>query len=500
MTSFLQIPVDILSRITFYTSGMDIGCLFLCCNKKLNHALIHGGVTHFVHILNPQDHDKTLHEDGFRWPSIVHKLQKLQKLTISINGSENYHFFDMEIISLECLFSSTTLTELRLYFNIRDELDLSCLKTVSSPTLRHLEVCFNRSDDMRQLQSFPPQLVYLSVDWQITDHNVALLPQGLKTLLFNESENFTDVGIQGLPNTITHLELYSMENDIHYSLTQLMITMNNTNNAYNTLTNASIKSLPSGLIVLNLGSNKDIDDDGIAHLPNTLKKLKLQWNRNVTDKGVALLPQVLEKIDLRRNRNLTDACIPDLPKTLKKLFLPLGVHLTDACVGFLPRTLEKIVLFQNTRFTDDAIGLLPRQLKHLNLASNEKFTDACVTFLPPTLTILEWNNNIHLTDQSIISLPRTITHLNLNANQNLTDACIPDLPPNLQEFQLCANIEFTDAGVALLPNSLTILNLAENRKLTARCVGDLPPGLIIFNSILKRQWSRYQRSQLGNTH
>jgi hypothetical protein len=237
------------------------------------------------------------------------------------------------------------------------------------------------------------------------------------------------------------------------------------------LSEASFRSLPSSLTILDVLENPNIFNETIAFLPRSLLHLTI-GSTHLSDACISSLPPHLMSLDLR-SQFISDSAIPMLPQSLVGLHLRNTNLLTDSNLHLLPSSLEKLSLTANTLMTDLGASVLPRSLKFLNLFSNNLITDKGMAVLPPTLTELWMPMNRQITDNCFASLSREIFVLCLSGISKVRPSSLVLLPPYLHRLHLDGASNLVPADLMTLPTTVARLRVTSaaraSEEVVARC-------------------------------
>ncbi len=178
----------------------------------------------------------------------------------------------------------------------------------------------------------------------------------------------------------------------------------------NSITTATLGSLPTSLTGLNVSFNS-----GITSLPSFSSYTSLQFLfcTNCSLTGLPNMPNSLQRLDCYSNQI---TALPNLSNTQITLLICLSNSIGSIPAGFLPSTIQTVEIQNNLL---NSIGSLPASLTKLNIEGNTTLTS--LPTLPNGLL------NIYLDPTHITSLPNCPPNLYIH-NQNNGDARI-NLPP-----------------------------------------------------------------------
>lgn len=136
----------------------------------------------------------------------------------------------------------------------------------------------------------------------IVDVNKVLsaLPRSITRLIIRSEDGIDELGVQGMPPHLTHLELVSNRTfpasafqHLPQWLSALSLPMNTR------IKPIELINLPSSVTSLRLSSNANFSDFHFSALPSQLDFLACVWNARITSNMLKYIPSKLHRMDLR---------------------------------------------------------------------------------------------------------------------------------------------------------------------------------------------------------
>jgi hypothetical protein len=306
------------------------------------------------------------------------------------------------------------------------------------------------------LKNLPPTLTTLKVaayGETLSNRDLfADLPRGLTTLEFwFDIKDSQEDGNQ-LPPNLSSLSIYELRANFNWfkklpnSVTKLDIS------AYAPL---DWKSLPPGLVELNVGFPSTVPSSALSQLPKCLQKLNVRVKGPFKDSDMAELPRSLTCFK-DFGKRLTHEGLKLAPPGLTDLSADVNVTHPDMISFFHPESVRMRLIEKKDNYVDDGnlifLNPLPLPLTLLSLTVHYMTDELCL-LLPPRLEYLELMGG-NLTARGAKIFP---TLKFLRRFTTTIDAIQDDVIPYLRHTPSLSFTESSDLkrdAVRLTPNSL----------------------------------------------
>lgn len=241
-----------------------------------------------------------------------------------------------------------------------------------------------------------------------------------------------------LPNSITHLDLSrtAVIDDIIKDLASRCPLLRVLSlKACSGITNASLQSLPRGVVELDL-SFTPVKDFSVLQEFKQLRKLNLHDCKYLKDKDLQFLPRGIVELDLSRTP-IEDFSVLPAFECLEMLNLSHCEQLLSKGLQSLPKTIVSLNL-------DGCVSL--------------DNIDALKDF--DKLIILRLDGCIKISEESVSSLPKGLRRLSLIECENVTGQYLNNLRhTSLKKLSLADCINVTNEDLQYLPEGLVRLDL-----------------------------------------
>jgi hypothetical protein len=417
--TLLSIDTNILVEILEFSGGMEISRFWISGNRLLQSKLSSAcGIRHFI-ISRP------LLSEKVSYIPLIRLFHNLQVLRIEIlehicslpNLSTNeISLLPPGLVEISFRFSEAEECFMRP-FHRRDKEDFDNSKkrvhfdfAKKFPSIHTLKLV---SVTIRQLLLDLNMSSLGTIYGKLQDSDLKLFPHSLTRLELPENDNLTYNGISCLPSSIEILNLDRSSissNKTMKGFSLLPIRVLTINRLLKAGEN-DLNGLPTTLTHLELSGCSELIGNGLKYLSSNLIYLDLSNLQQFEGDFFEYLPPQLEHLSLGKFSISKPSYLTNLPSKLTFLDVSSLFDLKGGDIIHLPRNLISLFIGSISQpIVIEEIQNLPPKMTFLKVGS-ETFTNDSVFALPPCITIFEQSGHPNLTIECIPNLPKSLTKL-----------------------------------------------------------------------------------------
>ncbi len=458
------------------------------------------------------------------WQSIFESNISISNIQESffkaVTSMKNLKRLNLERLSIsefpEAICSLTTLTELKLCFNMLSALPDSIAKLTSLNTfdldtnqftnfpesICNILSLTQLSLNSNQLSSLPISISKLTVLTNLAIHHNQFIqfPEAICNLNSLVQLSLSGNQLSSLPQSfskLTNLAYLDLDRNqfAHFpgaiekisSLVQLSLSGN------------QLSSLPNSISTLTALAYLYLNDNQFTHFPEAIEKINSLVELNLGSNRFSSIPTSISNLSSLRYLHLNGNQFTHFPEAISNLNSLVQLSLFNNQLSSLPDSFSKLTALTKLDLNNNQLSSLPDSfstlaaLVHLGLDNNQ------LSSLPDSFSKLTSLTHLYLNNNQLSSLPdsfsklTSLTHLYLNNNQ------LSFLPDSFSKLTALTKLELNNNQLSSLPDSFFKLTTLTDLALDSNQFTHFPEAICNLNSLIQLNLSYNQLSSLPDS-